>query len=165
MTHSEKVTIDCYGGCGRSVTLRKRKVYKVDYYLCHSRQDGAQCEAKLPSLLLGKVRIVDMNAAASFWGYRDVEPDDETAASVVRPRDSRERRNTKGHQEGPAMPLSHRIALCPTSETGQRPARPRHQRRGLWPVPLADRIQSGAPLCLVGRGRVRVSKQPSVFRL
>ena len=84
MSKAEKVTIYCYGGCGRSVTLRKSKVHKADYYLCHSRQDGVQCEARLPPLQPGKVRMVDMNAAASFWGYSDKWPDAETAASVMR---------------------------------------------------------------------------------
>lgn len=55
MIQSEKVTIYCYGGYGRSVTPHKSKVRKADYYLCYSRQSGAQCEAKRPSLLPGKV--------------------------------------------------------------------------------------------------------------
>lgn len=83
----EKVTIHCFGGCGRSVTLSKSKVQKADYYLCHSRQDGARCETKLPPLLPGKVRVVDINAAAAFWGYRDLWPDAGTAASVDRAQD------------------------------------------------------------------------------
>lgn len=87
MNNPEKVTIYCHGGCGRSVTLKKSKVRKADYYLCHSKQDGAQCETKLPALQAGKVRIVDMYAAGSFWGYRDEWPDTETAASVIRARE------------------------------------------------------------------------------
>jgi hypothetical protein len=86
MGQSEKVTIQCYGGCGRSVTLRKNKVRKADYYLCNSKQDGAQCEKMLPALQAGKVRVIDMNAAGPFCGYRDEWPDAETAASVVRAR-------------------------------------------------------------------------------
>ena len=78
---------DCHGGCGRSVILRKNKVHPADYYLCHSRQDGSQCAATLPPLQPGKVRVVDMNAAASFWGYRDVWPDAQQAAAVMRARE------------------------------------------------------------------------------
>lgn len=87
MNKSEKVIIYCYGGCGRSVALRKSKVRKADYYLCHSKQNGARCEEKLPALQAGKVRVVDMCAAGSFWGYRDEWMDAETAASVVRARE------------------------------------------------------------------------------
>lgn len=83
----ERVTIYCYGGCGRSVTLRKSKVHKADYYLCHSRQDGIQCHKTLPAQQAGKVRVVDMHAAASFWGYSDEWPDAQTTASVIRARE------------------------------------------------------------------------------
>lgn len=87
MSQAEKVTIHCHGGCGRTVTLRKNKVHKADYYLCNSRECGKLCEQKLPPLLNGKVRCVDMYAAANFWGYSDVWPDAETAASVIRARE------------------------------------------------------------------------------
>lgn len=84
MSQSEKVTIQCHGGCGRSVTVRESKVHKADFYLCHSRQNGVECEKTLPALQAGKVRVVDMSATGSFWGYRDEWPDAETAASVIR---------------------------------------------------------------------------------
>jgi hypothetical protein len=84
MNDAKKVTIFCYGGCGRTMTLRKSKVRKADYYLCHSRKCGHDCEQKLPPLFPGKVRRVDQHAAASFWGYTDEWPDAETAASVMR---------------------------------------------------------------------------------
>jgi hypothetical protein len=84
MNQAQKVTIFCYGGCGRSVTLRKNKVFQADFYLCASRQDGSRCKAKLPPLMPGKVRQIDMQAAASFWGYTDVWPDAEQAAAVLR---------------------------------------------------------------------------------
>ena len=87
MSQHEKVTIHCYGKCGRSVMLRKSKIHQADYYLCHSRQDGVQCEKSLPALEAGKVREVDMYAAASFWGYRDIWPDAEIAASLIRARE------------------------------------------------------------------------------
>lgn len=84
MSQSEKVTIQCHGDCGRSVTLRKSKVHEADYYLCHSKQDGAQCEKMLPAMQAGKVRRVYIQAAGSFWGYRDEWADAETSASVIR---------------------------------------------------------------------------------
>lgn len=56
-------------------------------YLCHSKQDGAQCKKTLPALQAGKVRVVDMNAAGTFWGYSDEWPDAETAKSVIRARE------------------------------------------------------------------------------
>jgi hypothetical protein len=87
MSQTEKMTIQCYGGCGRSVALRKSKVHEADYYLCHSKQDGAQCQMTLPALQAGKVRVIDLNAAGSFWGYRDEWADPETAASVMRARE------------------------------------------------------------------------------
>jgi hypothetical protein len=81
---AEKATIFCYGGCGRSVTLRKSKVHHADFYLCETRQDGDRCRAKLPPLMPGKVRATDMHAAASFWGYTDEWMDAEHAAGVMR---------------------------------------------------------------------------------
>ncbi|OGP25001.1 MAG: hypothetical protein A2X99_02340 [Deltaproteobacteria bacterium GWB2_55_19] len=36
MKQTEKITIACFGECGRSVTLRRSKVRKADYYLCNS---------------------------------------------------------------------------------------------------------------------------------
>ncbi|ADH65435.1 hypothetical protein Mesil_3648 (plasmid) [Allomeiothermus silvanus DSM 9946] len=89
MGQTEKVTIYCYGGCGRSVTLQKSKVQKADYYICGSRESGAQCEARLPPLSPGKVRYAVINAAGSFWGYTDEWPDTETAASVMRAQEIR----------------------------------------------------------------------------
>jgi hypothetical protein len=81
---AEKITIFCYGGCGRSVTLRKSKVHPADFYLCETRLDGDRCRGKLPPLMPGKVRGTDMHAAASFWGYTDVWMDAEHAAGVMR---------------------------------------------------------------------------------
>lgn len=86
MSQPEKVTIQCYGGGGRSVTLRKGKVHEAHYYLCNSKQDGARCKMTLPVLQAGKVRVIEMCAAGSFCGYRDEWPDTETAASVIRAR-------------------------------------------------------------------------------
>jgi hypothetical protein len=82
----EKITIFCYGGCGRSVTVRKKKIQEANYYLCNSKVDGRICESKLPSLDRehGYVRHVYMNTAASFWGYRDAVATAEEAKSVNR---------------------------------------------------------------------------------
>jgi hypothetical protein len=79
-----KVTIFCYGGCGRSVTLRKSKVHQADFYVCETRLDGHRCRTKLPLLMPGKLRQIVMCAAASFWGYTDVWADPEQMASVLR---------------------------------------------------------------------------------
>lgn len=87
MSRSENVPIPWYGGCGRSVTVRKSNMRKADYYLCHSRQDGARCEQKLPPRQPGKVRVIDMYAAGSFWGYRHEWPDAEALAAVIRGRE------------------------------------------------------------------------------
>lgn len=84
MKNEERVTIACCGGCGRTVELRKSKVRPADYYLCQSKASGQLCEQKLPPLLPGKVRCVEINAAGSFWGYTDQWLDAQTAASVVR---------------------------------------------------------------------------------
>jgi hypothetical protein len=87
MSKSEtKVTISCYGGCGRTITLRKSKVSKADYYLCHSRKHGHICEQKLPPTPPGMVRIIEINAAGSFWGYTYTWPDPEMAESLNRAR-------------------------------------------------------------------------------
>ncbi len=45
-------------------------------------EHGYLCEAKLPLLPRGMVRRVEINAAASFWGYTDEWPDAETTTYV-----------------------------------------------------------------------------------
>jgi hypothetical protein len=67
--------------------MRKSKMRKADFYLCHSRASGRECESKLPPLLPGKIRVIDICAAGSFWGYSDVWPNAEEAASVMRARE------------------------------------------------------------------------------
>lgn len=86
MKQTEKITIACFGECGRSVTLRRSKVRKADYYLCNSNVEGRLCEAKLPLLAHGKVRCINMNAAGSFWGYTDRPMSEEDAAFMARAR-------------------------------------------------------------------------------
>lgn len=88
---ANKITIACYGGCGRTVTLRKSKVSPADYYLCNSRESGKECESKLPSLPLKMIRVVEINAAASFIGYTDQEIDREAAVSLFRAKSLLER--------------------------------------------------------------------------
>lgn len=83
----DKVTIPCSGGCGRTVTLPRSKVQKADYYLCNSRESGHLCRQKLPQLQPGKVRRVEMNAAAHFWGYTDELASAEDMASITRARE------------------------------------------------------------------------------
>jgi hypothetical protein len=87
------MNVQCFGECGCSVNLRKSKVSSAQYYLCGSKEHGHVCEAKLPPLPPGMVRRVEVNAAASFWGYTDEWPDAEiTASSPSAPR-SRRRKN------------------------------------------------------------------------
>ena len=86
-SQNNKITIYCDGGCGRSVTLRKSKIRKAEYYLCHSVIDGKKSKKSLPPLRDGMVRIVDMDAASCFWGYTYKWPDIETAQSMQRAKD------------------------------------------------------------------------------
>ena len=83
----DKVIISCSGGCGCTVTLRRSKVQKADYYLCESRESGRLCRQKLPQLQPGKVRRVEMNAAAHFWGDTDELASAEDMASITRARE------------------------------------------------------------------------------
>ena len=83
----DKVIISCSGGRGCTVTLRRSKVQKADYYLCESRESGHLCRQKLPQLQPGKVRRVEMNAAAHFWGYTDELASAEDMASITRARE------------------------------------------------------------------------------
>jgi hypothetical protein len=76
------VTVFCDGGCGRSVTLRKRKVQEADYYVCNTK--AGNCHEHLPELAEGMVRCYIVNAAASFRGYKDKVPDAEELASIER---------------------------------------------------------------------------------
>ena len=87
MGNAEKITLACSGGCGRTVTLRKSKVHKADYYLCQSKSSAQQCEANLPPLMPGKIRRMELNAAGSFGGYTDEFADAKTAASMLRARE------------------------------------------------------------------------------
>ena len=86
MSGTEKATIECFGRCGCSVTVRKSKIRSAQYYLCHSKDHGRLCEEKLPPLPLGMVRTLEINAAAYLWGHTDQWMDAETAASRLRAR-------------------------------------------------------------------------------
>jgi hypothetical protein len=81
---AEKVTIQCFGECGCSVTLRKSSLRHAHYYVCNSRKHGLLCQAKIPPLPPGMVRGMQFNAASYFTGFTDEWPDAETAAAVRR---------------------------------------------------------------------------------
>ena len=79
----EKVTIFCSGGCGRSVTLRAKKVLKCDFYICDSKVDGQKCKESLPRDPNKHVSI-QYNAAASFTGFTEFVPNADDRAAVAR---------------------------------------------------------------------------------
>jgi hypothetical protein len=81
---AEKVTIQCFGECGCSVTLRKCGVRHAHYYVCNSRKHGLLCQAKISPLPPGMVRGIEFNAASYFTAFTDERPDAETAAAVRR---------------------------------------------------------------------------------
>ena len=76
------VRIFCAGGCGRHVELRSKKVISHDFYICNSKESGAQCKANLPSRLPGQIMILEFNSAASLLGisYRWPNPEQVAAA-------------------------------------------------------------------------------------
>ena len=78
------VRVTCAGGCGRHVELRAKKLEKVDFYVCNSRESGRQCEAALPSRFPGQLRVHVFNAAAHFSGVSYRWPSPEQAVSVAR---------------------------------------------------------------------------------
>lgn len=71
---NKKVTIFCSGGCGRSITLRKSKIEKCDYYICNSKIDRQNCEEFIPKPEKGMFRIQTLNAAGSFIGISNTLP-------------------------------------------------------------------------------------------
>lgn len=79
MSVAQKISVHCYGGCGKSETLRKSKVRASDYFVCSC----ADCRSKLPPLMPGKIREFNMQAAGSFCGVRDIWPSAEQAARVL----------------------------------------------------------------------------------
>jgi hypothetical protein len=87
---NNRVTILCSGGCGRSVTLRKSKVEKFDYYLCDSRKDGKSCREFIPKCPDGMITVHSMNAAAYFTGISYKIPTEEESASIARAKQIRE---------------------------------------------------------------------------
>ena len=84
MGNAEKISIQCFGECGCSVTLRKSNIRYAQYYLCNSRKHARLCEAKLPPLPPGMVCRIEFNAASYFSGYTYERPDAETQAAVQR---------------------------------------------------------------------------------
>ena len=82
---SNKVTIFCAGGCGRSVTLRKTRIISADFYVCDSRADGDSCKASVMARRPDDmIAVVDINAAAHFTGITFKVPDEEERASLAR---------------------------------------------------------------------------------
>jgi len=87
MRSAAKVTIECAGGSGCSVTVPKNKVRSAQYYLCTSKDHRLGCEAKLPPLSPGMMRCVEMNVASHFSGYTDERMNAEAAAGFRRARE------------------------------------------------------------------------------
>lgn len=81
---SDKVTIYCSGGCGRSVSLRKIKIRPGDYYVCDSREDGDKCRKALPAKPPNMIAAMELNAAAHFTGITYKKPDAEDIAALAR---------------------------------------------------------------------------------
>lgn len=48
-----------------------------------TKESGRLCAQKLPPLQPGKIRRVDMYAAANFWGYTDESPSVEDMVSIT----------------------------------------------------------------------------------
>lgn len=76
----EKVTVYCWGGCGRSVQLRKASIRDGDIVCC---RDGFGDTRYLP-LYPGKVRTFSEHKQEDviFWKIRDVWPDASTIQSI-----------------------------------------------------------------------------------
>jgi len=72
---NNKITIYCDGGCGQSITLKKSKVHKVDYYFCDTIKHRKNCEkvilSKCPK---GYMATFSYNVAGSFSGYSFEKP-------------------------------------------------------------------------------------------
>jgi len=81
---NEKITIYCDGGCGRSVTLRKNKIQKCDYYICDSKESRDICKSKLPKRKNGIIEIHTFNAVAHFQGISYKYPDEKEKVNITR---------------------------------------------------------------------------------
>jgi hypothetical protein len=79
---SNRKTIFCAGGCGRSVSVRRAAL--ADYYVCDTRENRDQCLAALPPRHSGTIRVLQHNAAAGFMGVTDKMPDAEDHAAIAR---------------------------------------------------------------------------------
>lgn len=78
------VRIECAGGCGRHVELRRKKVAPATFYVCHSVASGRKCEARLPPALPGQILSMQFSAAANFMGITYEWPTPSQAASIAR---------------------------------------------------------------------------------
>lgn len=82
---SNKVTVFCAGGCGRSVTLRKARIIPAGFYVCNSRDDGDSCKASVMARRTADmIAVIELNAAAHFTGITFKVPDEEERASLAR---------------------------------------------------------------------------------
>lgn len=83
--YDERITIYCSGGCGRFVTLRKKKVVRHDFYVCNSKESGSLCKASVETKRdPNQVTSMMFNAAAHFTGLNHVIPDAEYQAAIAR---------------------------------------------------------------------------------
>ena len=63
------ITAQCDGGCGKIEHADKRSVRSAVYYVC-----SPICEAKLPALAFGSLRVSDYEAFGTFTGITDRPP-------------------------------------------------------------------------------------------
>jgi hypothetical protein len=80
------VRIECAGGGGRHVGLRKKKVSFASDYVCDSVLSGQPCKANLPSAEPGQIRSTSLNSTGSFTGINDEWPTPAQQASANRAR-------------------------------------------------------------------------------
>ncbi len=78
------VRIECAGGCGRHVEIRRKSVASATFYVCNSRASGCKCKASLPPALPGQICSMEFNAAAHFMGITYKWPTPSQAASMAR---------------------------------------------------------------------------------
>lgn len=71
------VAISCAGNCGKVESAHKQSIREATYYVC-----SAQCEAALPPLQFGSLRVCDYNAFGAFTGMTDRPPSDQERAAI-----------------------------------------------------------------------------------
>lgn len=75
------IEVRCDGGCGKTQSIRKRRIRKAAFYVC-----SHICEAKLPRKPEVFVRVVDYNACGGFTGITDRAPSPWERAAIERAR-------------------------------------------------------------------------------